>query len=24
MCGIAGFVGEGSRDDIARMNAAQA
>ena len=24
MCGIAGFVGQGSRDDIARMNAAQA
>ena len=24
MCGIAGFVGEGSRDDIVRMNAAQA
>lgn len=23
MCGIAGFVGEGSRDDIVRMNAAQ-
>ena len=24
MCGIAGFAGEGSREDIARMNAAQA
>jgi len=24
MCGIAGFAGEGSRDDIVRMNAAQA
>ena len=24
MCGIAGFVGQGSRDDIVRMNAAQA
>ena len=24
MCGIAGFAGEGTRDDLARMNAAQA
>ncbi len=24
MCGIAGFVGKGSREDIDRMNAAQA
>ena len=24
MCGIAGFAGEGSRDDVSRMNAAQA
>ena len=24
MCGIAGFAGEGTRDDLARMNAGQA